>query len=141
MHERNEPVRIRKRQRLQQDAVDDAEDCGRGTDADREREHRRQRESRRLQQSANGLAELNHEAPTRACDIFLYASTMPTRATRASPCFTWNEPLWTAHRGLSGDPTNARRVSVSGLALCQGLLPNLARLLVFAHCVAIQRDT
>jgi hypothetical protein len=48
VRERDEPVGFRERQRLQQNAVHDAEDGGRGADADRECEDGGQRETGRV---------------------------------------------------------------------------------------------
>src|SRR6185503_7408255 len=62
VHQRDEPVRIRQRQRLQQDAVHHAEDRDRRPDADPERQHRGQRESGRPEQPAQSLPQLSHRA-------------------------------------------------------------------------------
>ena len=58
MHERDEPVRIGERQRLQQNAVDDAEDRDRRADAYAKREHGRQREGRASPQAAQTETEV-----------------------------------------------------------------------------------
>src|SRR5207247_54325 len=62
-----EAIGIWIRQRLKDDAIEDAEDRGRGADAERQREHRREREAGRAAQlthpEAQILKQCVHETP------------------------------------------------------------------------------
>ena len=55
---------VGERQRFEQYAVDDAEDCGVGADAERQHDHKQRAEARRLEKEANCLAKVSeHEGP------------------------------------------------------------------------------
>jgi hypothetical protein len=56
--QRDQPIRVRKRQRLQQNAIHDAKDCARRADPDRERQDGRQREGRTSPQAAQTETEI-----------------------------------------------------------------------------------
>ena len=58
----SEPLRMRIRQRLEQHAVDDAEDGGVGADAERERQDRDRGVARALGQGAEGVAHVLHHS-------------------------------------------------------------------------------
>jgi hypothetical protein len=54
--EHHQPLRVSERQRPEQDGVDDAEDCGVGADAQRERQERDAGEGRLLEEGAESIA-------------------------------------------------------------------------------------
>ena len=56
--DRDQPGRVRKRQRLQQHAVDDAEDRGIGADAERQHDHDQRAEARSFEEEAECLSEI-----------------------------------------------------------------------------------
>ena len=79
----HEAVRVRIRQRLEQDAVDDAEDRGRGGNAERQRQRRDEQELRFLAQGPCGFAEVMGEYGVRRhCDLS-YAPATQDRRGRA----------------------------------------------------------
>ena len=64
--DRDEPRGVGERQRLQQHAVDDAEDGGVGADAEREHEHDDHGEARGLEEETEGLAEVSEHEGLKA---------------------------------------------------------------------------
>jgi hypothetical protein len=63
VHEVDEPLRVRHRQRPEQQLPDDRRDRGVGPEAERERQHRDGGEHGRAGERAGGVAERGHGEP------------------------------------------------------------------------------
>ncbi len=84
----HDPIRIWIRQRPQQHAVDDAEDGGRGADAERQRHDRDDRKSRRANaggaiRSADREADLRASAGRNSSRVCSFTCSTPPKRTKA----------------------------------------------------------
>src|SRR5206468_2889576 len=95
--EGHQPVRFRIRQRLEQHAIDDAEDRRVRPDAEREREHGHGGEAGDFQQLTNGVAKVVHTSVSQQAQNAVLAnnSETPVNVSGSVGFTSWSKPLIT----------------------------------------------
>ena len=90
VHDAHQAIGLRKRQRLEQHAVDDAEDRGVGADAERQRDDRGEREGRRGAKLSRGVADVVPEVvhdvapPLRGFDVAIDGADVAARVVEVA---------------------------------------------------------